>query len=280
MATDGVKIIEGDLAYDLYAHFMDMYNKGANTEKLQKQFLSDKESCSFNKFDYEICLTVYALAFWEIGELTEEMLNEVKTVVEEKATVNYWTNEFGKEVGDERQEELDKFLEKISTPNSEPKKRKKYKIVNLFKVGDVLSFQYPDNTYGAAFVVEIEKLSGLCSYSICRTKYKSEQQPTMENFVQNTTFYAGKVPTMGTNGKMTHILLAWINSIEHKDLEKFAFCFSKIGNIKFQLQSGQSLTTSDYQDFCDNSQLESQISYTKKVGGSVEEYPVREYIKQ
>ena len=156
MATDGVKIIEGDLAYDIYGHFMEMYHQGTEIQTLKEQFTDYKKGCSFDKFDYEICVTAYALAFWEIGELTEEMLNEVKTVIAEKATVTYWTNHIGEKAGNERQKELDKLLKKISLPNPKPKKRKKYiEQIDLFNQGDVLSFQYPDKTYGVAFVVSI-----------------------------------------------------------------------------------------------------------------------------
>ena len=32
MATDGVKIIDGDLAYDTYEHIMELYDSGASGE--------------------------------------------------------------------------------------------------------------------------------------------------------------------------------------------------------------------------------------------------------
>lgn len=48
-------------------------------------------------------VTAYALAFWEIGELTDEILNEVKRVIELKAGVNLWTKDV-----DERKAKKDK----------------------------------------------------------------------------------------------------------------------------------------------------------------------------
>lgn len=280
MATDGVKIIEGDLAYDIYAQFTEMYNLGAGIEQLQEQFNQDKNSCSFDKFDYEICITVYALAFWEIGALTQDMLNEVKAVIAEKGTVSRWS-EVDKEAGIERQEELDKFIEKISVPNPKPKKRKRYKkIETLFKKGDVLSFQYPDKTYGVAFVVDIDKMHGFCFYCICRTIYISKQAPCMEDFIQKATFIAEKVPSGTPNTEDGMALLTWVNSINHEDLVTFVSCFEKIGSIDFQLEFGQTLITKDYQDFCDNSRLQGSIDYTvNKVGHHVGEYPIREYIR-
>lgn len=279
MATDGIKIIEGDLAYDLYAHFTEMYNSGAGIEELQEQFVQDKKECSFDKFDYEICVTVYAWAFWEIGALTKEMLDEAKAVMEEKSTVNRWS-EVDEEAGRERQEELDNFIEKINTPNPKPKKRKRRKkIETLFKKGDVLSFQYPDKRFGAAFVVDVDKMHGFCFYSICRTKYVSEQAPIMDDFIQKATFIAGKVPSGISDSEDGMALLTWVNYINHEKLVNFASCFQKIGDIDFRLESGQTLQTSDYQDFCDNSHLKSTMDYSNKVGAHVGDYLVKNYIK-
>ena len=36
MATDGVKIIDGDLAYDTYEHILQLYDRGASGEIIKK----------------------------------------------------------------------------------------------------------------------------------------------------------------------------------------------------------------------------------------------------
>ena len=36
MATDGVKIIDGDLAYATYEHIMELYDSGASGEIIKK----------------------------------------------------------------------------------------------------------------------------------------------------------------------------------------------------------------------------------------------------
>jgi hypothetical protein len=38
--------------------------------------------CSFDDFEYEIYTTAYALAFWEIGFITDDIIEEVKKVIE------------------------------------------------------------------------------------------------------------------------------------------------------------------------------------------------------
>ena len=36
MATDGVKIIDGDLAHDTYEYIMELYDSGASAERIKK----------------------------------------------------------------------------------------------------------------------------------------------------------------------------------------------------------------------------------------------------
>ena len=63
------------------------------------------------------------MAFWEIGELTDEILNEVKRIIELKAGVNLWTKDVDEKEGKERQKVLDRFLKIISAPNSKVRNR-------------------------------------------------------------------------------------------------------------------------------------------------------------
>jgi hypothetical protein len=126
MATDGVKIIDGDLAFDTYSTFFEMYNKGASIETLIGKYEEDKCAYAHELLaeDYEICITAYALAFWEIGALTADMFKEVEAVIAKQATVKDWAEQIGAHAGKARQRELDKFLEKISAPRARPKARK------------------------------------------------------------------------------------------------------------------------------------------------------------
>ena len=130
MATDGVKIIDGDLAFDIYGIFFEMYNKGESVEALISKYEEDKNSLIDSEVfaeDYEILITVYALSFWEIGALTADMLKEVEEVIAKQASVKDWTEQIGEHAGKARQRELDKFLKKISVPKKRPKPREKEK---------------------------------------------------------------------------------------------------------------------------------------------------------
>ena len=94
MATDGIKIIDGDLAQDTYDGIMDLYNGGASVEVIRDEMPFMKEDLGPDTdFYHEIFVTAHALAFWEIGELTPEVLTEVKRVIDLQAGVAIWTKE-------------------------------------------------------------------------------------------------------------------------------------------------------------------------------------------
>lgn len=113
MATDGVKIIDGDLARDTYDQIMDLYDSDAKIETIKREipFVKDNYGPDTD-FYHEIFVAAYALAFWEIGELTDNILNEVKRVIDLKAGVKIWTKECDENEGKKRQKELDKLLKK------------------------------------------------------------------------------------------------------------------------------------------------------------------------
>ena len=75
MATDGVKIIDGDLAHDTYEYIMELYPHPASPHIINKQIPLIKENNENETNVYhEIFVTAYALAFGVIGELTDEIL--------------------------------------------------------------------------------------------------------------------------------------------------------------------------------------------------------------
>src|SRR5689334_12022628 len=92
MATDGVKIIDGDLAHDIYWGIMDLYDKGVDISTIKREMPFIRGDYGFDEdFYHEIYVTAYALAMWEIGALTEGVLRQVRKVIDEGAGVKTWT---------------------------------------------------------------------------------------------------------------------------------------------------------------------------------------------
>jgi hypothetical protein len=204
MATDGIKIIDGDLARDTYDQIMDLYDSDANIETIRKEvpFVKDDYGPDTD-FYHEIFVTSYALAFWEIGEITDEILNEVKRVIDLKAGVKVWTQECDENEGKKRQKELDKLLKKIFEPNQKIRKRKKYKLIKnfYFQPDDVLAFQLSDKNYYAVICAKVTQQRGQCTYDLVATTYKGKTKPTIEDL--KNCFIAGRKIGSGYDLKTT-----------------------------------------------------------------------------
>ena len=266
MATDGVKIIDGDTAHDTYWGIMDLYDNDATIETIRSRnpFPQAQEDY-YDDFDYEIYTTAYALAIWEIGHMTEEVLTEVKKVIDKGACVKVWTDEYNTKEGKARQKELDKLWNKISSINPKVRKIKKYKVVTdfLFDINDILTFQLKDNNYCATILLNIRQYRGECTYDFGKILYKDFKIPTIDNII-NSEIIGRKIPS-GHGMDMTSIFSMGMEEmmkqggieeimkreaertgsfvigmdktgIDHKDLINFTDKFQKIGNIKIRAE--------------------------------------------
>jgi hypothetical protein len=262
MATDGVKIIDGDTAHDTYWGIMDMYDNGATVETISTQ-IPFPQPDFFDDFDYEIYTTAYALAFWEIGFITNEIIQEVKRVIEKGTCVKVWAEEYDVKEGKARQKELDKLWNKINTLNQKVRKRKKYKKIEnfIFDINDVLTFQLSDNNFYATVILDITQYRGECSYKFGKIMFKDIKQPTIQD-VEKSKIIGRKIPS-GCGMDMTKILSMGfeemqkqggleailkseaekkgsyqigmsMTGIEHKNLINLSNKFQKIGSIKLK----------------------------------------------
>lgn len=195
MATDGVKIIDGDTAHDTYWGIMDLYDNGATIETIREK-MPFPESDSFDDFEYEIYTTAYALAFWEIGFITDDIIEEVQKVIEKGACVEEWTEECDEKTGKARQKELDKLWKKINSPNTKIRKRKKFKKVKkfIFDINDVLIFQLLDTFFYVTIVLDVKQYRGECDYYFGKIVFKESQKPTIQDIV-NCDILGYKIPS-------------------------------------------------------------------------------------
>lgn len=181
MATDGVKIIDGDTAHDTYWGIMDLYDSGADFDTIDKEF-SLIQADFIDDFDNEIYVTSCALALWEMGQMTDEKLAYVKSIIAKGACVKEWTENNEKD-GKSRQKELDKFWKKISQTNTKVRARKKFrKITNFyFQPDDLLTFQLKDGNYRAVICASIDQYRGQCNYILVPTTYNAIIKPTVDD---------------------------------------------------------------------------------------------------
>ncbi|BDD03875.1 hypothetical protein [Aureibacter tunicatorum] len=279
MATDGVEIIDGDTAHDTYWGIMDLYDEGASIETIRIQ-IPFPQPDYYDDFDYEIYTTAYALAFWEIGGITPDIIQEVKYVIEKEACVKVWTEECHETEGKARQKELDKLWDKINSPNPKIRERKKYKKIEhfIFEVNDVLTFQLANNHFYATIILDISQYRGECSYKFGKIIFEDTIKPTIQD-IEKSKIIGSKIPS-GSGMDMTKILSMDFNEIqkqggideilkreaektgsyqigmsmtgiEHEDLIKISNKFSKIGTLKFKeisKQVGSMSAASNFED--------------------------------
>ncbi|MCI1189309.1 hypothetical protein MON38_17940 [Hymenobacter sp. DH14] len=225
MATDGVKIIDGDLAHDVYVTFMDLYDAGESIETVKtaiEQFQADNDDV-----DDEIFITAYALALWEVGQLDEEILSQVALAIKQNAFANYLTqSENAPNEGRKRQQVLNRFWDKISQPNIRPRKRKIHKAQTkfVFDEGDVLSFQMSDGTYRATILLLISQHRGRCSYQFAMPTYTAPSKATFED-VQNGEIMGRMIEPASRVGFN-------VVGMAHKTLLAIADRFERIGHLE------------------------------------------------
>lgn len=250
MATDGVKIIDGDLAHDTYWGIMDLYDSNTDIDTIKKEFPFIRPDY-YDDFEYEIFVTSYALAFWEIGLMTNEILQEVQKVIEKGACVRDWAEECGEKEGKARQKELNKLWKKISQTNLKIRPRKKYrKITNLyFQPDDLLAFKLKDNNYRAVICAQIDQYRGQCNYIFVPTTYNSSEKPTIEG-LRNKEILGRKIGSgydqertkqhqpdieriWKLYGDESNFFFGIVKlAVDHKDLIHFKDRFEKVGSLK------------------------------------------------
>ena len=282
MATDGVKIIDGDLAHDTYTMFLDKFDRGIDIETIKAETLSEKEYC--DDFDYEILITSYALAMWETGNLDEKTFEEVKAIIQKGACVKRW-EEWEKSLGKQREKVLEKFLAKISIPKKNPRRVKNFKEIKniLFDENDVVAFKIGDDYY-ASIITQVEKIRNYCIYTFSILDFKSLKMPKL-NQVVSSNILVSKIGCWESEetilqrqpglsqifGSLEHELsskfflgLVAITT-EHKKLKKFSANFIKIGKIeiiegyKYRIGNAYSTTFEEfsfsYKNFIENFEI-------------------------
>jgi hypothetical protein len=251
MAIDGVKIIDSDLAHDVYNEFMDLYDANVEVDKIREKVESWRSEIS-DDVEHEIFITSYALALWETGNLTEEIYSEVKSTVVKGAGPKMFLAEMDDKESKARQKELDKLISKLGNPKPKPRKRKTYKKVSnfLLEVDSLVTFKMPDNSYRAAIMFSIDQYRGNCNYQFTPTAYSDFNKPTVSDIKKGKAFIhkigcgydretvkamqPGIEKFWKTDKKfgIPFTIGVPIHAIEHKDLINFKDQFEVIGSVK------------------------------------------------
>ena len=182
MATDGIKIIDGDTAHDTYWGIMDLFDCQIETSKIKKEFPLKSRIYS-DDFENEIYITSAGLAYWELGLMNEKYLQIIKEIIDKKEGVKVWSEEADEKEGKARERVLNRFWKKINKENTKPRKPKKYrKVVNFhFEEDEVLIYKLKNENYCAVICCQINQYRGNCHYMLVPTTYVDKKKPTVED---------------------------------------------------------------------------------------------------
>lgn len=249
MATDGIKIIDGDCAHDTYWGIMDLYDSGADLNTIEKKFPLNQQEY-IDDFDNEIYVTSCGLAYWEIGLMTNDKLDFIKNVIDRGTCIKEWSENDIK-LGKARQKELDKYLKKISQSNGKIRQRKKYrKITNFyFQPDDLLTFKLNDGKYRAVVCAKIDQYRGQCNYILVPTTYNSNIKPQAKDLIDKDILghqIGSGYPQEETKKLQPGIERIWkftggncnflfgvvALAVDHKDFINFKDKFEKVGTLK------------------------------------------------
>ena len=211
MATDGVKIVDGDLGHDTYHGIMDLYDSGAREETILKEY--PPEADESDDFFREIYVTARALALWEIGALSVTELHRVKDVIDLDAGPREWTKQTDEKTGNARRRELQKLWAKISESNTKTRKRKKYKVITqlFFQPDDVLALKLSDGRYCGLVCSTITQYRGECTYDLVLTTYQAAALPGERDILASNIL--GRTIDSGYDRKTTLSLQDGVDTI-------------------------------------------------------------------
>lgn len=154
MGTWDTSIKGNDTTLDIYSYFYERYNNGEDPIVISN-IIKEEYSDYFTEFDDKNnALFGFALAQWETKCLENNILKEVKKVIDSNDDLKFWGND--KKIISKRKSVLNKFLTQISSERLKPKRRRKAKFEH--KSVDIIKTVSPDKL--KEFVISDEYVNG------------------------------------------------------------------------------------------------------------------------
>lgn len=179
MGTWSATIFGNDTSLDIKDEFFERYNRGEEPANIKKDLTLDMDDD--DRFNMMFAL---AHCMWEVGQLEDDFLFEIKKVIVNKEDLAV-AEELGADSKfiKQRSKNLEKFLEKISIKKEKPKKRvaPPIPVESKYSDGAVMLFQYEDGMYGVLIAVDGKFFDKETYYSYLQTDIKMITKPTMKD---------------------------------------------------------------------------------------------------
>lgn len=179
MGTWDATIFGNDTSLDIKEEFFERYNQGEDANTIKNDLTMDLD-------DDDRYNVLFALAhcMWEVGQLDDGFLLEIKEIIDKKEDLALAQElDADSKFLKQRSAHLDKFLEKISVKKEKPKKRiaPPVPVESKYRNGAVMVFQFEDGMYGALIAVDGAFFDKETYYAYLQTDIKMTRKPTMED---------------------------------------------------------------------------------------------------
>ena len=179
MGTWSAAIFGNDTSCDIKDEFFERFNAGEEPEDIKNDMLPAEEDDD----RYDVLFSL-AHCLWEVGELKDDLLNEVSEAIQNGKDL-----EIARELGADdkflkkRSDNLNKFLDKISVPKEKPKKRvaPPIPVESKYKNGAVMAFKYEDGMWGALIAINGRFFDKETIYKYIQTTVKTMEKPTIDD---------------------------------------------------------------------------------------------------
>lgn len=227
MSIDGSGILASDLGHDVYNEILDLYDSGVPMGELRTR-ITARYKPSGDPLDEEIYLAAASKAYWEIGQLDEELRAELVQLVQSGKSLEEWGKHGDIVLARSRKAALHKLLSQISVPRSKPRPRKRYPRVKsrLYSVGDCLELAAKGKIYRAV-VCMVQEYRGHCEYIILIMG--PETLSSIESF-KSERYWGNRIPS--SLDKRGYVLGPHVIRLDHQMLVREGNLFNLIGHIE------------------------------------------------
>lgn len=282
MGTWSTAIEGNDIYHDICNHFFDLYDHNhsmdiaaisSEIQELYKESFEDK-----GDEDHHNSWFALAAALWKCGAYNDSVFQKVKTIIESGKDIQLW-KELDASAADltARQKELTRFLQKLQTPFSKPRKRrvlKQARVFAPFEKGDCVAFRQENSPYTAYLCLDT-KLSTRNEFHalFIAIRFYENRLPEVEDFLN------GRVLILQYGNWKNEAEIFWLFELSKRNFNKLTkeLSLQVIGKIPVP---GSSTFHSDRYGGFSTVFMEKQLEYERMEPTKMKEVTLNEYFER
>lgn len=187
MGTWSEAILGNDTSCEVRERFFELYDNGENPENIADIVLNEQqENLEYDRTNVWIGL---ALACWECKVLTEEILSEIRKLVETCEDITFCKElDADSKFLKKRKKVLNDFLIKISKEKDKPRLRKKIpkQVASIYSAGMCCTYQNLHKKYIGVYITKSEHFRNRGEIEFYFLSLETETFPTLEMFADST----------------------------------------------------------------------------------------------